>query len=89
MTVAQCAQQMLEIEAEKKEGGIYSLPPPYPRSPLTRPPCNSILPQHPRDWGLASRFPRPAVCRRNTGAACGSGPGSAAALAGVAGKKGA
>lgn len=25
MTVAQCAQQMLEIEAEKKEGGIYSL----------------------------------------------------------------
>lgn len=27
MTVAQCAQQMLEIEAEKKEGGMYSLLP--------------------------------------------------------------
>lgn len=23
MTVAQCAQQMLEIEVEKKEGGMY------------------------------------------------------------------
>lgn len=25
MTVAQCAQQMLEIEAEKNEGGMYPL----------------------------------------------------------------
>lgn len=25
MTVAQCAQQMLDIEEEKKEGGMYRL----------------------------------------------------------------
>lgn len=88
MTVAQCAQQMLEIEAEKNEGGMYSPPPPY-TTPLMRLAYNSILPHHTRDWCFASRFPRPAVCRGDTAAAFGSRPRSTAALVGVVGKEGA